>query len=323
VSRSGVLLLGFGGPESVEDVRPFMRNLMGREPSDALVDSVIQRYESIGGGSPLPRIAAQIAAGLEERLEANGLSVPVRVGMRYWNPFIADSIAELVGLGCSRIVTVSLSPFESQVASGAYREAIEMACKAHDGVEVVEAPLVSRLEAFTTYFADSTRAALAQVGEDGAVVAFTAHSLPISDIVEDDPYLTGLQSTAMTVAEKIGLAAGAEGTGTHLAEGFSALGTDHGPHPWYLVYQSKGAKPGPWLGPELGALVDAVAASPGSALVVCPLGFMTDHMETLWDLDSVAADHAAREGVRFARATVPNDDAAVLDAILASAKPLL
>ena len=318
------MLLGFGGPQTIEAVRPFMCNLMQREPSDALVESVCARYEAIGGGSPLPRIAGEIAAGLEARLSAGGEDVPVRVGMRYWDPFIGDSIAELTSLGCTRIVTVSLSPFESKVASGAYREAIETARQDAAGLEIVEAPLASTLGAYDAFFVGSTRAAIAQAADgERAVVAFTAHSLPESDLVENDPYVAGLQTTAAAIAEKLGFAPGHEGAGGDIAEGFSAMGSSGGPHPWYLVYQSKGAKPGAWLGPVLEELVDAVAVSGGRALVVCPVGFMTDHMETLWDLDCVAAGYAADKGVEFVRAAVPNDDATLLEAVARSVANLI
>jgi ferrochelatase len=322
--RTGVLLLGFGGPESIDAVRPFMCNLMDREPTDELVDAVCMRYLSIGGGSPLPGIAANIAAGLEERLGQMGSPVPVRVGMRYWHPFIADGVAELMGLGCDRIVTVSLSPFESKAASGAYREAIEAVIAGHKHLEIVEAPLLSKSQEFVDFFAGSTAVALQDLEpNEGAIVVFTAHSLPVADLVEDDPYVLGLEEVAQEVAKELGMALGHPGAGSETLEGFEALGSTAHPRAWFLAYQSKGARPGGWLGPQLDDLIPAVAASEYNAMVVVPIGFATDHMETLYDIDIVAAGAALDADVEFMRAKVPNDDPRILDAIVGAIAPLI
>jgi ferrochelatase len=316
MASTGVLLLGFGGPDSLDAVRPFMCNLMDREPSDQLVESVCRRYLAIGGSSPLPQIAADIAAGLETRLAENGTPVPVRIGMRYWHPFIEDSIAELVDLGRDRIVTVSLSPFESKAASGAYREAIDAVAGTYPGLEIVEAPLVSELDSFIDFMAGGAAVAIEDVEpNEGAILAFTAHSLPESDLEVDDPYVIGLQKTAQAVAEKLGMALGHPDAGNPLFSEFTAYGTAAAPRAWFLVYQSKGQRPGAWLEPDLDELIDAVAASQASSIVVVPIGFLTDHMETLYDLDIVAADRALTAGVEWMRAPVVNDAEVVLDEI--------
>jgi ferrochelatase len=324
MSRTGVLLLGFGGPESIDSVRPFMCNLMDREPSDELVDSVCMRYLAIGGGSPLPQIAQSIAEGLEERLGQEGKPAPVRVGMRYWNPFIADAVAELMELGCDRIVTYSLSPFESKAASGAYREAIDAVVAEHGHLEIVEAPLLSSSEDFVDYFAGSAAIAIEDIEpSEGAIVVFTAHSLPVADLVENDPYVQGLENTAQAIAEKLGMALGYPGAGAQTLEGFTALGSTDKPRAWFLAYQSVGARPGGWLGPQLEDLIPAVAKSAYSAIVVVPIGFTTDHMETLYDLDIVAASAALDADLEFMRAAVPNDDPRILEAITKLVAPLI
>jgi len=324
MSRTGVVLLGFGGPESLDDVQPFMCNLMDREPSDELVERVCLRYLAIGGSSPLPGIAASIASGLEERLVAGGHDVPVRVGMRYWHPFISDTLSDLVAQGCDRIVTVSLSPFESRAASGAYREAIEEFVADHGGIEVVEAPLISDRAEFVHFFAGSAAAAITDLEpNEGAIVVFTAHSLPVADLVENDPYEAGLRTTAQAIAAELGMAEGHAESGGEMLPGFSAFGAAKPPRAWFMVYQSKGARPGGWLEPDLESLIDIAARSEVKALVVCPIGFMTDHMETLYDLDIVAADKALQSGLEFSRAAVPNDDGAVLDAMADMIAPLI
>jgi len=324
MATTGVLLLGFGGPDSLAAVRPFMCNLMDREPSDELVSKVCMRYLAIGGASPLPLIAAEMASGLESRLTDRGHPAPVRVGMRYWHPFIDVAFAELLELGCDRIVTLSLSPFESKAASGAYREALEAERVAHPEIEIVEAPLVSDLDAFVDYMAGGTAVAIEDIEpSEGAIVVFTAHSLPEADLQDDDPYVEGLQRTASAIAAKLGMSDGRPGAGGAIFSDFRAFGSDEPPRAWFLVYQSKGQRPGAWLEPDLDALIDAAAASEVKALVVTPIGFMTDHMETLYDLDIVAADRALSADLEWMRAPVINEAPQVLDALADSLIELL
>ncbi len=324
MATTGVLLLGFGGPDSIAAVRPFMCNLMDREPSDELVSKVCTRYLAIGGSSPLPLIAAEMASGLETRLAERGHHVPVRVGMRYWHPFIDATFNELLELGCDRIVTVSLSPFESKAASGAYREALEDVRSSHPGIEIVEAPLVSDLDAFVDFMAGGTAAAIEDIQpSEGAIVVFTAHSLPEADLEVDDPYVEGLQRTAQAIATKLGMGEGRECAGESMFSGFRAFGSDEPPRAWFLVYQSKGQRPGAWLEPNLDELIDAAAASEVKALVVTPIGFLTDHMETLYDLDIVAADRTLLADLEWMRAPVVNEAPQVLDAIADSLSELL
>lgn len=316
MAPTGVVLLGFGGPDSLDAVEPFMAALTGRTPSPELVERVRGNYRAIGGKSPLTDIANGIAEDLAEALGKRGGDVVVRVGMRYWNPYIADALRELSEAGCERVVAVSLSPFESEVASGAYRRAIGEALVALPGMEVAEAPLVSTLPAFGDFLAESTRGAMSGVPDvDTALAVFTAHSLPEADLTADDPYVEGLRRIATLVGRRLGWAEGAENAGGQRLDGLTAFGTVRGPQPWLLAYQSKGARPGSWLGPTLDDLIGVAPGGGFSSLVVCPIGFMTDHMETLFDLDIVAAGQASEAGLGFVRAAVPNDDSAVVDGL--------
>lgn len=315
-SKTGVLIAGFGGPDCLDAVGPFMCNLMGREPSEQLLEQVKTRYLAIGGSSPLGEIAAGIAAALSDELKDQGEPMPVVVGMCYWRPYIDDALAALKNGGVSRVIVVSLSPFESKVAQQAYRDIINETAERLGGLEIVEAPLVSELTAFTDYMATSTAAALTDLDPvEGAVIVFTAHSLPEEDLEEDDPYVAGLRRVADTVAERLGLGAGAEGQSSDVLGGLPVYGSPGPDRPWFLVYQSKGRKPGTWLGPDLDDFIEACATSGVPSIVVSPIGFLTDHMETLYDLDIVAADKALTSGVEFMRAPVPNDEPSLIKAI--------
>lgn len=316
MGKSGVLVTGFGGPDSIDAVAPFMCNLMGREPSDELVESVCSRYLAIGGSSPLPEIAGSIAVKLASALASKGLDSPVEVGMAYWHPFIGDALGRLKAQGCDRVVAVSLSPFESKAASEAYRSAFQEAAEVLGGIEVVEAPLVSELPEFAHFMAAGIATALTDIEpNEGAIIAFTAHSLPLADLTEDDPYVSGLERVANQVAQELGLDSGHHDAGANMFGSFRAFGADVRPRAWFLAYQSKGQRPGGWLEPDIDSLIDACVDAGVPALVVCPIGFVTDHMETLYDLDIIAADKALGADIEFLRSPVPNDHDTLVDAV--------
>lgn len=324
MSRTGVVLIGFGGPDCLDSVGPFMCNLMGREPSEELVARVRRRYLTIGGKSPLLAIANEMAERLVTDFADMELDVPVRVGMRYWHPFIDEAVDDLVAEGCTRVIVLSLSPFESKVAHGAYREALAEVAERHPGVTIDEASLLSSLDEYVEFYAMSTAAALEELeNNEGAIIAFTAHSLPESDLVEDDPYVKGLVETAGRIAERLGLEPGVPGAGEKVFESFRAFGAILPPRAWFLVYQSRGQRPGGWLGPEIDDLIAAAADSPVTALVVVPIGFVTDHMETLYDLDVVAAEQALEADLEFMRAAVPNADKTFMRAVAVHVSQLL
>jgi ferrochelatase len=325
MATTGVLVTGFGGPDSIEAVEPFMCNLMDREPGEELVSRVCARYLAIGGSSPLNEIANSIAGRLEEALDERGNPLPVAVGMRYWKPFIPDAVAGLKELGCDRIMVVSLSPFESKVAHGACMDAVRETADELGGLEIVEAPLVSELPEYADYFAASAAAAIEDVEpNEGAIVIFTAHSLPESDLTDDDSYVSGLRDIADEVATRLGLEKGSEGVGEPALPGISTYGSAAPPRPWFLAFQSKGARPGAWLGPDVDDLVAAAVDNDAiRAVVIVPIGFLTDHMETLYDLDIVTADKVMLADMGYLRAPGPNDDETVVGAIAESVIGLL
>ncbi|MRS11600.1 MAG: ferrochelatase [Actinobacteria bacterium] len=321
--RTGVLLMAFGGPDSLESVGPFMARFMGCDPSPEAVAAARRKYAAIGGASPLPAVAAEVAAALEAHLVRRGHDVVVRAGMRYWEPSISSALRELREQGAARVVTASLSAFESRVTCEAFRSC---ALEAADGLEindVREAPALHRARQYRDFFGYACAHALEHMNAERPLVVMTAHSLPVSDLVEDDPYPAGLREVADAVAAIAGLAEGAEFDGDERLPGIAAFGSPGGVAPWLLAYQSKGARPGAWLGPDLAEVTDAAAAADFNGLVVVPIGFAVDHMETLWDLDIEAAGHAGEAGIEFLRTAVPNTDDDFIEALVWAVEPLL
>ena len=322
-SRPGVLLTAFGGPDSLDAVAPFMAKLMGREPADAIVERAKDKYRAIGGKSPLADIANDIAKALEARLAASGMDVPVRIGMRYWAPYIEDSIRELEALGATRVVMASLSPFESKVACGAYREAAHRAVGSLEITGICETPALHTAPEFREFLGHALEHALEGAPGSQPLAILTAHSLPVSDLEQDDPYVAGLREVSDAVSARAGLGPASEIDNDDRLRGITSYGALGGAAPWVFAYQSKGARPVEWLGPDLDDVLAAAAESGYDSVVVCPVGFATDHMETMYDLDIVAEERARSLGLGFARARVPNDDGLLIEAFARLLAPYL
>jgi len=314
VERPGILLTAFGGPDSIDAVEPFMEGLMGRVPSPETVARAQDKYRAIGGKSPLTDIALSIAAALEQRLSREHGPVPVRVGMRYWHPYIADSVRDLLDAGAGRIVMTSLSPFESKVACGAYRAAAHKVAEDLEISDVCETPSLHLAPEFREFLGHSLVHALEGAPGEQPLVVMTAHSLPVSDLSDDDPYVGGLREVADAVAAFAGLAEARDIRGAGPLPGVSTFGALEGPVPWVFAYQSKGARPGAWLEPDLDLVLDVAARAGYDSVVVCPVGFATDHMETMYDLDIIAEEWARKLGLGFTRTRVPNDDPLLIEA---------
>jgi ferrochelatase len=309
VPRAGVLLTAFGGPRNLDEVAPFMRSLLGMEPPEAALAEAKRKYVAIGGGSPLPAMADRIATLLRFRLGG----VPVEVGMRHSEPSIESAVARLASAGVEEIVVVSLSPFDAEVTTGAYREAVDAAA-AQQGLAVVPSGPYHRSGSFIDVLGGGVAEALRAAERSGkrTLVLFSAHSLPLSDLAKDPTYELQLRETATAVAAHAGLGAPSVVDGV---QGLGAFGGTGGAAAWLLGFQSKGRRGGEWAGPDLGDVIDAAAAAGYGAIVVSPIGFALDHMETLYDIDVVAAGRAPAPGLEFHRAPVPNDDARMIDAL--------
>lgn len=321
--RVGILLTAFGGPDSIESVGPFMARFMGREPSSDVVEAAQEKYRAIGGSSPLPGVAASVASALERHLRDRGHDVAVRAGMRYWEPSILSAVRELAGAGAERLVMSSLSSFESKVTCEAFRTEARLAAVEAGIADVREATALHLAPQYRDYFGHGCAHLLEHVGFPRPLVVMTAHSLPVSETDAGEDYAAGLRDASDAIAAIAGLAEGTDFTDDDALPGITAFGSMHGAVPWLLCYQSRGVRPGAWLGPDLGEVMAVASGAGFDGIVVVPIGFAIDHMETLWDLDVEAEERARALGLAFARARVPNDDDAFVEALMWAVEPLL
>lgn len=347
MERTGVLLTAFGGPRDLDQVAPFLCSIMGSEPSEEAACDARRRYLTIGGGSPLPPMAERIAvqlerslngfpvalepeegalgfAGMPAKLEraAGEIREPVAVGMLHSEPTIAAAVAQLAWTGVQRIVSLSLSPFDSAVTTGAYREAVAAAVAEHPGVSVIDAADYRHLEPFLTALADAAQEVLFSddIKPHRALMVFSAHSLPMEEVQRDSSYVEQLREVATEIADRIGLG---DADGFAALPGIEAFGGHSGSTPWLLAFQSKGRRGGDWVGPDLYEVIDAAVAQDFGAVVVSPIGFAVDHLETLYDLDVYAADRVLSADLEFARSATPNDDPRMIEALADAVRRVL
>jgi ferrochelatase len=291
----GVLVMAHGTPPTPEGIEPFYTAIRrGNPPTPALLDALTGRYEAIGGTSPLTaRTRAQldgVAAALDA--EAPGQFV-VRYGAKFVSPTIEEAMSELADAGVSRVVGIVLTPHESSLGSGEYIRRAEQAAAAASP-PLAFTPIVSwhRAGGLAELLADRTQAALSSLPADRTsrtAVFFTAHSLPLRVLAEGDTYPDQVAESAGDVAGLLGL------------DDLPGL-------TWGVAWQSAGRTPDPWIGPDLLHEIERVATEGATSVVVCPVGFVSDHLEVLYDLDIEARRLADSLGVAFARTQSLNDD---------------
>jgi len=281
----GVLLLAFGGPTRAEEIRPFLANVLrGRPVPPERVEEVVRHYEAIGGRSPLNDLTFRQAHKLEATLAATGPALRVYVGMRNWEPYLADTLARMAGDGVRHAVGVILSPHASEASRERYLEEVKAAGAGAPTVRWVGSWHTDPL--FVTAVADAATAALVTLPaarRAAAPLVFTAHSVPVA-MAARAPYVVEIAASARAVAERLGRAR------------------------WQVAYQSRSGSPRePWLEPDVNDALRALAADGARDVVVVPVGFVCDHVEVLYDLDVEARATARAAGLGFARASTVND----------------
>jgi ferrochelatase len=299
-----VLLIAFGGPLGLADVRPFLANVLrGRRVPPERVEEVAHHYELFGGVSPLTQLTEAQAEGLSRRLRTRGTQLPVYVGMRNWHPFLADTLAEMSRAGVRRAVGLIAAAHRSYSSCLQYKENVRDARAAlgDKGLADVEVTYVGDWYAHPLFIESSTAhveeamARLSEADRARATLVFTAHSIP-SSMAARYPYQEQYETTARLIAERVRARTGL-------------------PLPWATVYQSRSGRPeDPWLGPDIcDYLREQKAAGALDAAVLVPAGFVCDHIEVLYDLDTEAAALCAQIGLPMVRARAVNDHPAFLD----------
>ncbi len=277
------LLLSFGGPEEPGDVIPFLENVLrGKNVPRARMIEVAEHYYHFGGRSPINDQNRALLAALGEEFTREGVNLPIYWGNRNWRPLLADTLRQMQRDGVRHALAFATSAFSSYSGCRQYREDIERA-----RAEVGEgAPHVTKLRVFFNHpgflgaMTDRTREALASLPSGGAAVPvlFTAHSVPLS-MARGAKYVPQLEEACRLIAAELKL------------------------ENWQLVYQSRSGPPGqPWLDPDVSEAIRELAAKGAHDLAIVPAGFVSDHMEVLYDLDTEARQLCEQLGIRMARA---------------------
>jgi ferrochelatase len=292
-----VLVISFGGPQGPDDIRPFLANVLrGRRVSPERVEEVAHHYELFGGVSPITAITRRQAEGLRIRLATAGHPLPVYVGMRNWHPLLPDTMREMREAGHRRAIGFITAAQHSYSSCQQYRENVAAARAGllKDGHDVDVTFVGSWFDhpLFVAANAVHVREAIARLPEQvrsRARLICTAHSIPVP-MAAASRYQDQLRESARLVAKKAGV------------------------RDWTLVYQSRSGRPGdPWLEPDICDYLRQERAAGLDAAVICPIGFVCDHIEVLYDLDREAADVSREIGLPMARAEAVNDDPLFLD----------
>lgn len=293
-----ILLSSFGGPESQDDVIPFLRNVTrGRGIPDERLEEVAKHYRHYGGVSPINAQNRALKAALQSELANRGIELPVYWGNRNWAPYFPDAVREAHEAGHDRLLALVTSAYTSYSGVGQYREDFEGALEATGLGETVSIDRIREFfdhPGFVTPFIEGVREAvehLSDLGPAAIRLLFVTHSIPNSAADASGPHLGeggAYVAQHRAVAQVIADAA---------APGL----------PFSLVYQSRSGSPAtPWLEPDINDAIDELAAAgETSAVVIVPFGFVSDHMEVLWDLDNEALETATGHGIRVERVPTP------------------
>jgi ferrochelatase len=295
-----LLVLSFGGPEGPADVRPFLENVVrGRGVPPERLDAVEEHYRHFGGVSPLNARNREIIAAVRERIE-----LPVYFGNRNWHPMVEDTVAEMARDGVRRGLVFATSAYGGYSACRQYQEDIARARKAvgESAPELVKIRHFFDHPLFIAANADAVRAARATLPadvRDAARLVFTAHSVPVAADANAGPPGEGGHRYSRQVAEAARLVAAELGTAEH-----------------DVVWQSRSGPPQvPWLEPDIVDHIDALHARGVPAVVVAPIGFVSDHVEVVWDLDTEARERAEELDMGFARAATAGPDPRFADLV--------
>ncbi len=291
----GVLVMAYGGPESLDEIPGYLADIRaGRTTPREVVDEITANYRAIGGRSPLLEISRKQVDALAVEL---GNEYRCYLGMRHWSPWIDEVVGQMVEDGVTHAIGLVLAPQFSALSVARYQQKIADGLELYrGGIEFEHVPSYHDAEGLIEAFAVRVGEGLARWAEgerDRVHVVFSAHSLPVRVLAEGDPYDAQCRETARLVAER------------------SGLPEDR----WSWTYQSAGRTPEPWAGPDLGDHLRSLAAAGVRDVVVVPVGFVSDHVELLYDVDVRGAAVAAEVGLRLERPPALNDDPVFIETL--------
>jgi protoporphyrin/coproporphyrin ferrochelatase len=276
-----VVLMAYGSPERLADVPAYYNDIRGGRPiRPELLEDLVERYRRLGidEGSPLNAITEETRAALEAELG----DVPVFTGMKHWTPRIAEAADAAVSAGADTVVGLVLAPHYSAMSIAGYRTQLEQALDGRAALAFIDS--WHDEPGFVELLADRVRGT-------GAHVVFTAHSLPARILEAGDPYKDQLLETSRLIAERAGL------------------------DDWSFSFQSESQTGEPWLGPDILDHLEVLHERGITEVLVCPVGFVADHLEIRWDLDHEAAEKARELGLNFSRIEMPNADPAFIEVL--------
>lgn len=295
----GVILMAYGGPESLNEVQPFLADIRGGRPtSQELIDEITERYRIIGGRSPILDITRAQAAKVEAALNdsASDTTFKTYVGMRHWHPFIEDVVPQMLADGVDEIAAIVMAPHYSRMSVGAYMGKLDKALSAagsnlpvtqvrswKDEPAFINAVAAKVTAALELHFSDDERADVPLV--------FTAHSLPARILESGDQYPEELEASMELVAEQLK------------------------PKNYRFAFQSAGSTADPWLGPSVEDTLEVLRDEGHKNLLLIPFGFVCDHVEVLFDVDVEHKEQAAELGIRLERPEMLNDDDGLVEAV--------
>lgn len=314
-----VLLAGFGGPEGQEDVIPFLRNVTrGRGIPDERLEAVAQHYRHFGGVSPINAQNRALKAALEAELASRGLQLPVYWGNRNWAPYLPEAVQQAVDDGHTRLLAFATSAYSSYSSCRQYREDL---ARALEETELAGTVTIDKIRQFFDHpgfvdsYVESIVDSLLGFLEDGTDsarvrVLFTTHSIPLEDAKRSGPRDRDFAPGGAYEAQHLAVAAAVM---QRVAAGDERLAAVE----WELVYQSRsGPASQPWLEPDICDRIELLPSESVEAIVISPIGFVSDHMEVLWDLDTEALEAAAEAGVRAVRSATPGVNASFVAGIV-------
>ncbi len=281
----GVLTMAYGGPDNLEQVEPYLLDVRGHRPtSSEVIREIVDRYQQIGGRSPiLERTRAQ-AEALEKALNNGHQNFSVNVGMRHWHPYIQDSLAKMKQSGIDRLIGLVMAPQYSRMSVEAYFKKVEESGVPVDLLRIEDWHLLSGyIQALTKHIRSALERFPQEMRSDVPII-FSAHSLPQKILEWNDPYPLQLKETMDAVMGQLG------------------------PHPHEFAYQSAAISSEPWLGPDVGAAIDRLAREGCKNVLIAPIGFVCEHVEILYDVDIVYQQQAKALGIHLERIDMLNTD---------------